>query len=167
MKREPRDEDPRLVGWDEAARWSQETRSLGETVVFTNGCFDLLHPGHVHLLKTAASFGDRLIVGLNSDASVEGLKGSGRPYLKESFRADVLLALRWVDRVVLFDEETPLRLILNIHPDVLVKGGDYSPSTVVGADSVQEWGGRVEIVPLLPGFSTSALAEKLRRARPS
>jgi D-beta-D-heptose 7-phosphate kinase/D-beta-D-heptose 1-phosphate adenosyltransferase len=151
------------VDWDEALRWADGIRSRSETVVFTNGCFDLIHPGHVHLLERAASLGDRLIIGLNSDASVQRLKGRGRPLLDEEARAGLLLAMRWVDRVVLFDEDTPLRLIRHIRPQVLVKGGDYRPETVVGAADVREWGGDVVIIPLLSGFSTTALTEKLRR----
>lgn len=134
-------------------RW----RFLNKSIVFTNGCFDLLHPGHIHLLSEAADMGDILLVGLNSDASVKRLKGPGRPRIPEDQRALHLASLFFVDGVVFFEEDTPLRLIEQVRPDVLVKGSDYSPNSVVGADFVRSYGGRVEIVDLLPGYSTSFL----------
>jgi rfaE bifunctional protein nucleotidyltransferase chain/domain len=138
-------------------------RSQPAPVVFTNGVFDLLHPGHVELLEAARREGGALIVGLNSDASVRGLgKGTGRPVAAEAARARVLAALAAVDCVVLFDEETPRQLIEAIAPDVLVKGADYSRDRIVGADWVEARGGRVVRVPLVAGFSTSALVERLR-----
>jgi D-beta-D-heptose 7-phosphate kinase/D-beta-D-heptose 1-phosphate adenosyltransferase len=131
--------------------------------VFTNGVFDLLHPGHVELLEAARREGGALIVGLNSDASVRGLgKGTGRPVAAEAARARVLAALAAVDCVVLFDDETPRQLIEALAPDVLVKGADYSRDRIVGADWVEARGGRVVRVPLVTGFSTSALVERLR-----
>jgi rfaE bifunctional protein nucleotidyltransferase chain/domain len=157
----------RLLRRDAAARWARDERARGKTVVFTNGCFDVLHPGHVHLLRAAASFGDRLLVGLNSDASVRRIKGNSRPLVAEQWRAEVLSAVRFVDHVVLFDEETPLELILELRPDILVKGGDYSVETIVGAAEVSGWGGRVEVVATLPGFSTSSLIQRLSKAQPS
>jgi D-beta-D-heptose 7-phosphate kinase/D-beta-D-heptose 1-phosphate adenosyltransferase len=129
----------------------------GERVVFTNGCFDLLHIGHITVLEQARRFGDRLIVAINSDASVSGLKGPGRPIVGENERARVLAALAAVDAVVVFDEPTPLELITAARPDVLVKGGDYEADTVVGAGEVQSWGGQVKIVPLVDGVSTTRL----------
>lgn len=138
-------------------------RSIGRRVVFTNGCFDLLHAGHVHLLERARALGDFLVVALNSDASVRRLKGPERPVVGEADRVKILAALDAVDAVVVFDEDTPLAWIEALRPDVLVKGGDYSRSTIVGADLVLGYGGRVETVPLVGGRSTSAVVEALRR----
>ena len=138
-------------------------RSQPAPVVFTNGVFDLLHPGHVEVLEAARREGGALIVGLNSDASVRALgKGTGRPVAAEAARARVLAALAAVDCVVLFDDETPRQLIEALAPDVLVKGADYSRDRIVGADWVEARGGRVVRVPLVAGFSTSALVERLR-----
>jgi len=132
-------------------------------VVFTNGVFDLLHAGHVTLLEHAASFGETLIVAINSDASARGLgKGTDRPIVAEHDRARIVAALGCVDCVVLFDEPTPTDLIAALQPDVLVKGGDYRPEMVVGAESVLKRGGRVEIIPLLPDRSTTRILERLR-----
>jgi D-beta-D-heptose 7-phosphate kinase/D-beta-D-heptose 1-phosphate adenosyltransferase len=132
-------------------------KANGERVVFTNGCFDLLHVGHITVLEQARRFGDRLIVAINSDASVSGLKGPTRPIVGETDRARVLAALAAVDAVCVFSEPTPLELIVATRPDVLVKGGDYNIETVVGANEVQSWGGQVKIVPIVPGFSTTRL----------
>jgi D-beta-D-heptose 7-phosphate kinase/D-beta-D-heptose 1-phosphate adenosyltransferase len=132
-------------------------RANGERVVFTNGCFDLLHIGHITLLEQAHRFGDRLIVAINSDASVSGLKGPSRPIVGERERARVLAALAAVDAVVVFSEPTPMELILATRPDVIVKGGDYEVDTVVGAAEVQSWGGQVKIVPIVEGYSTTRL----------
>ena len=144
----------------EAAAWR---RGVSGPVAFTNGVFDLLHPGHVELLETARREGAALAVGVNSDASVRRLgKGGGRPVAREQARARVLAGLAAVDCVVLFDEDTPLVLIEALEPDVLVKGADYSRENIVGADWVEAHGGRVVRVPLLAGFSTSALVERLR-----
>ncbi len=132
-------------------------------VVFTNGVFDLLHPGHVELLETARREGTTLVVGLNDDDSVRRLeKGTGRPVAGQAARARVLAALAAVDCVVLFHDDTPLHLIRALEPDVLVKGADYTPERIVGADLVEARGGRVVRVPLVAGFSTSALVERLR-----
>jgi D-glycero-beta-D-manno-heptose 1-phosphate adenylyltransferase len=132
-------------------------------VVFTNGVFDLLHPGHIDVLFAARACGDHLIVGVNSDASVRRLgKGSERPIRPEVDRAVVLAGLAAVDAVVIFDEDTPLALIDALRPDVLVKGGDYTPETVVGADLVQDRGGSVVIIPLTPGQSTTSIVQRLR-----
>jgi rfaE bifunctional protein nucleotidyltransferase chain/domain len=133
-------------------------------VVFTNGVFDLLHAGHVALLEAARAAGDALVVGLNSDASVRRLgKGSDRPLVAEGERARLLAALAAVDCVVLFDADTPLALIVRLHPDVLVKGADYTPDAIVGAAEVEGWGGRVVRVPLVAGQSTTELVRKLRQ----
>ncbi len=132
-------------------------RSLGEKVVFTNGCFDLLHVGHVRYLNAARDLGDHLVVGLNSDSSVRRLKGPGRPVTPESERAEILCALTAVDAVVLFEEDTPLGLIEAVEPDVLVKGGDWALEAIVGREVVEGRGGRVVTIPVVAGRSTSAL----------
>jgi D-beta-D-heptose 7-phosphate kinase/D-beta-D-heptose 1-phosphate adenosyltransferase len=132
-------------------------------VGFTNGCFDLLHPGHVSLLEQARAACDHLVVGLNSDASVRRLKGDSRPIQAEAARAAVLASLASVSRVVVFGEDTPLTLIEALRPDVLVKGADYSVDQVVGADIVQSYGGRVVLAELSPGHSTTATVERLAR----
>ncbi|MBZ9938202.1 D-glycero-beta-D-manno-heptose-7-phosphate kinase [Mesorhizobium sp. BR1-1-16] len=151
-----------LVGRDAAADIAAGWRARGETVVFTNGVFDLVHPGHIGLIEAAAREGDRLIVGLNSDASVKRLKGDSRPLQDEEARARVIGALRDVDLVVLFPEDTPLQLIEAVRPDVLVKGADYKPSEVVGADFVIAAGGRLVLADILAGRSTSALVAAAR-----
>jgi D-beta-D-heptose 7-phosphate kinase/D-beta-D-heptose 1-phosphate adenosyltransferase len=137
-------------------------RKEGQRVVFTNGCFDILHVGHIKLLHAAAACGDRLIIGLNSDNSVKRLKGESRPVVPEHERAALLASIQGVDLVVLLDEETPLELIRRFKPDVLVKGGDYVPATVVGHDIVEQAGGRVVIVPLVDGVSTTKVIESMR-----
>jgi D-beta-D-heptose 7-phosphate kinase/D-beta-D-heptose 1-phosphate adenosyltransferase len=136
-------------------------RSNGQRIVFTNGCFDLLHAGHITLLESARRLGDRLIVGINSDASVRALKGPGRPVVPEQDRARLLAALAAVDAVTVFDEPTPHSLIVALRPDVLVKGGDYSEDSIVGASEVRSWGGEVAIVPLVQGLSTTRLIQGL------
>jgi len=130
-------------------------------VVFTNGVFDLLHPGHVDVLTAARSRGDALIVGVNTDQSVGRLKGPDRPVRNQAERAYVLAALEAVDLVVLFDQDTPLELVRALRPDVIVKGGDYTVDSIVGGSEVQGWGGEVVVVPLTPGQSTSSIIEKL------
>lgn len=132
-------------------------------LVFTNGCFDLLHPGHVDLLERARALGDRLVVGLNSDASVRALKGPHKPYIPETDRARMLRALRCVDEVVVFDELTPLELIRRLEPDVLVKGGDWPVEQIVGADLVLARGGKVLSLPLKEGYSTTRLVEQIEQ----
>lgn len=138
----------------------QQWRARGETVAFTNGCFDLIHPGHTQLLQTASTYADHLIVGLNSDDSVRRLKGQTRPIQHEQARAAVLAAIQGVAAVTLFDEDTPLELITAIRPDVLIKGGDYVVATVVGAQEVMSWGGRVELIPLVDGHSTTRMVAR-------
>lgn len=142
-------------------------REAGLRVVFTNGCYDLLHAGHVGLLETAASLGDVLVVGVNDDASVARLKGEGRPVVPFAERAGLLGALEAVDFVVGFAEDTPADLIAAIVPDVLVKGGDWAPDRIVGRAVVESHGGQVVTVPLRAGCSTSALVERIRGGRPS
>ena len=150
----------KVVSRKDAGAWRQAQEG---PVVFTNGVFDLLHPGHIELLELARSEGNRLIVGLNSDASVRQLnKGDDRPIVPQSARARVLAALEAVDCVVLFDEPTPLALIEELEPDVLVKGADYARAEIVGADLVEGRGGRVVRVRLVEGFSTTKLVERLR-----
>jgi D-beta-D-heptose 7-phosphate kinase/D-beta-D-heptose 1-phosphate adenosyltransferase len=136
----------------------------GRRVVFTNGCFDLLHPGHLHGFELARELGDVLIVGLNSDASVRQLKGPGRPVIPERERAEILAALESVDAVVIFDELTPREVISRLLPDVLVKGGDWPGDQIVGREEVEAAGGRVVSVPLVPGYSTSAILQKIRES---
>ena len=140
----------------------REWRAVGESIVFTNGCFDLLHVGHVTLLEDCRAFGSKLVVGMNTDASVKRLKGPNRPVVGERERAKVMAAMGAVDAVVLFDEDTPLELIRALRPDVLVKGGDYSVETVVGHEEVIAAGGSVQIVPTVEGFSTTGLVQKLK-----
>jgi len=130
-------------------------------IVFTNGVFDLLHPGHVDVLTAARALGDALIVGVNTDASVARLNGPGRPVRNEAERAYVLAALEAIDLVVLFDQDTPLELVRALRPNVIVKGGDYTVDSIVGASEVQSWGGEVVVVPLTPGQSTTSIIEKL------
>lgn len=148
------------MNWQRARQWRASL--VKQSLVFTNGVFDLLHPGHVDVLLGARRQGDALVVGLNSDASVRRLKGPERPVRTESERAYVLAALAVVDAVVIFEQDTPLELIKALEPDVLVKGGDYTEANVVGAKEVRSMGGRVVIVPLTPGHSTTAIVEKLR-----
>jgi D-glycero-beta-D-manno-heptose 1-phosphate adenylyltransferase len=138
-------------------------RLLNKKIVFTNGCFDILHAGHIHSLEQAAAFGDFLIVGLNSDKSINRIKGPDRPFNKEQDRALLLASLMMVDAVVLFEQETPLELIQTLKPDVLVKGGDYTIESIVGAEDVMQNGGKVEIIPLIPGVSTTLIAERIHR----
>ena len=142
----------------ERAEWRRQGRAL----VLTNGCFDLLHAGHVALLEEARAQGDVLLVAINSDESVRGLKGEGRPLLPQQERAELLLALEAVDRVVVFGEATPLAVVEALHPDVLVKGADWGPDDIVGSDVVRARGGRVVRVALVPGRSTTAILERVR-----
>lgn len=137
-------------------------RLLGKTIVFTNGCFDILHAGHIASLIEAAKYGDILIVGLNADASIKGLKGPNRPVNDENARALLLASLVMVDGVVLFSDPTPLQLILTIKPDVLVKGGDYAIEDIAGAKEVIEWGGKVILNPIVEGFSTTSIINKIQ-----
>jgi rfaE bifunctional protein nucleotidyltransferase chain/domain len=149
----------------DALRRRAASRALQQTFVFTNGCFDVLHPGHIELLRQAKRLGHYLLVGLNSDRSVRVLKGEGRPVQNQAARSVVLSALADVDGVVIFDEDTPRELIGALTPDVLVKGGDYAPESVVGRDVVEKSGGKVVIVPLVRGQSSSEIVARLTASR--
>ena len=160
--------EPHFTGEDlvftlkEAKKHSVMLRKNGKKIVFTNGCFDILHAGHVHYLEQAKELGDELVVGLNSDSSVKTLKGPSRPINNLEQRAKVLSSLKCVDRIVSFADETPIKLIKEIKPDVLVKGGDYKVKDVVGHKEVRSWGGEVKIIPLVPGLSTTNIIKKLK-----
>jgi rfaE bifunctional protein nucleotidyltransferase chain/domain len=149
----------------EAQALIERLRSEGKTVVFTNGVFDLLHPGHVRYLREARRLGDALIVGVNSDRSVRANKGPDRPLTPEAERAEILEALEYVDAAVIFDEETPHDLISTLQPDVLVKGADWGENAIVGRDIVEARGGRVVRVPVERGYSTSGIVAKIRSSR--
>lgn len=151
----------RLLTLEEAVAFRRELKARGRLLVFTNGCFDLLHAGHVRYLNGARGLGDGLLVGLNDDASVRRLKGPGRPVVPEGERAEVLCALQAVDAVVLFSEDTPLRLVEALLPDILVKGADWPLAAVVGRREVEAAGGRVLTLPLLEGRSTTGLLERI------
>ena len=153
--------NPRLLTAEQAAAFADRCRARGGTVVFTNGVFDLLHPGHVRYLREARALGDALIVAVNSDMSVRSNKGPDRPINPESERAELLLALASVDAAVIFDEETPQAIIGRIKPDILVKGADWGPDNIVGRDAVEERGGRVVRIALEPGPSTTPLVHKV------
>jgi len=154
--------NPAILTLDEAIlRFGREKRN-GRRIVFTNGCFDLLHPGHIRSLELARGLGDVLIVGLNGDASVRQLKGPGRPVIAERERAEILAALESVDAVVIFDDLTPREVISRLLPDVLVKGGDWPGDQIVGREEVEAAGGRVVSIPVVPGYSTSAILRKIR-----
>jgi rfaE bifunctional protein nucleotidyltransferase chain/domain len=148
-----------VLSLGEVVRWREAESGV---VVFTNGVFDLLHVGHIDLLQAARELGDRLVVGLNSDASVRRLKGPTRPVRNEAERAYVVAALEMVDAVAVFDQDTPLELVEALRPDVLVKGGDYTLDTIVGRTQVESWGGRVHVIPLTEGQSTTRIIEALR-----
>lgn len=141
----------------------EELRAAGQTVVFTNGCFDLLHPGHVRYLQQARQLGDALIVALNSDRAVRELKGATRPILKEEERAEVMAALECVDYVVIFDDVSPREIIATLLPDILVKGGDWGVDQIIGADEVTAVGGEVKSLNFVPGVSTSEIIERIQR----
>jgi len=158
-----------IAGWqvmrDEAIAWVHGRRACGETIVFTNGVFDLLHPGHVRYLQRARALGDALIVGVNSDRSARANKGPSRPITPDVERAEVLAALACVDAAVVFDEDTPWQLIAALEPDVLVKGADWADDAIVGRDIVEARGGRVVRVPVEAGHATTAIIERIRRGR--
>ena len=147
----------------ESVAFSSQLRASGKTIVFTNGVFDLLHPGHVRYLQHARSLGDALIVGINSDRSVRVVKGPGRPITPEQERAEILSALGCVDAVAIFDEETPFEIISAISPDVLVKGADWAENAIVGRDIVEARGGRVVRAAIEEGYSTTSMVEKIRK----
>ena len=148
----------KIIGIEEIKRICDEAKKKGKIVVFTNGCFDIMHPGHIECLRMAKELGNILIVGLNTDNSVRKIKGTMRPIFNESDRATVLSAIRWVDYVVLFDDLTPQKLIQLLKPNMLVKGGDYEPEAVVG----KEVAGNVVIIPLLHGYSTTEIINRIK-----
>jgi len=149
--------------WEAARRVVAAWREQGKTIVFTNGCFDLLHPGHIDYLGKARALGDVLIVGLNDDDSISGLKGSSRPINPLSDRKCMLAALKAVDLVVPFAEQTPLELIKTLLPDILIKGGDYTPENIVGAKEVHDNGGHVSVITFVDGHSTTALIKRIQQ----
>jgi rfaE bifunctional protein nucleotidyltransferase chain/domain len=158
---------PEILTLDEAIlRFGREKRN-GRRIVFTNGCFDLLHPGHIGSLEQARALGDALVVGVNSDASVRQLKGAGRPVLPERERAEILAGLECVDAVVIFDEPTPREVIARLLPDVLVKGGDWPGDQIVGREEVEAAGGSVVSVPVVAGYSTTEILRKIRDGAPT
>jgi rfaE bifunctional protein nucleotidyltransferase chain/domain len=152
----------KLKSLEELKSIALQAKARGQKIVFTNGCFDILHRGHLHLLREAKALGDLLIVAVNSDRSVQQIKGSARPVISEAGRAELIAALEMVDYVTLFDGLDPRRLIEEIHPDILVKGGDWRKDQVVGADFVERGGGRVAVIPYLKGFSTTKIIERVR-----
>src|SRR5829696_7178996 len=154
----------KVVSIDELCRERERLRAEGKRLVFTNGCFDILHVGHVRYLAQARALGDALVVAINSDRSVRELKGAGRPVMSEDERAELLAALGSVDYVTVFDDTSPRRLIGEVLPDVLVKGGDYQPDEIHGREEVERAGGRVLSLPFIEGASTSSIIEKIRKA---
>lgn len=151
----------------DAAEWANDARAAGKRVVFTNGVFDLLHPGHVRYLQAARAEGDALIIAINSDRSVSAIKGPTRPLTPEAERAEILDALACVDAVVVFDEDTPAEIIRAVQPDVLVKGADWAPDKIVGRDTVESRGGKVVLMPVEQGWSTTSIVEKVKALRDS
>jgi D-beta-D-heptose 7-phosphate kinase/D-beta-D-heptose 1-phosphate adenosyltransferase len=147
---------------DELKAITAQARARGKKIVFTNGCFDLLHRGHLHTLRQAKDCGDILIVAINSDRSVQGLKGAGRPIFSQGDRVELIAAMEVVDYVVLFDQADPYELIAALSPDVLAKGGDWSADKIIGADIVERRGGKVAVIPYLKGFSTTEIIERIR-----
>ena len=155
--------NPKIKTAKQLAAFLAAARKRSRKIVFTNGCFDVLHFGHVDYLRKARKCGDILVIGLNTDSSVRALKGAGRPVNRESDRAEMLSELTCVDAVTLFGDETPYRLIKRVRPDVLVKGADYTKEKIVGADFVESYGGKIRRIPFVKGRSTSATLEKLRK----
>lgn len=152
----------KVVSQDELILHLARHKRNGQRVVFTNGCFDLLHPGHIRVLEQARAMGDVLVVALNTDASVRRSKGPSRPILPEGERAEIMAAMAAVDYAVLFDEPTPREIIARVMPDILVKGADWGPNEIVGREEVEATGGRVVSIPLEPGYSTSSILERMR-----
>lgn len=153
----------KIISGPDIDRYAYRMGFIGKKVVFTNGCFDILHRGHLEYLQAAADLGDILIVGLNSDESVKRLKGENRPINNQNDRAFALASLVFVDAVVIFDEDTPLELIQRVKPNVLAKGGDYSIDTIVGADFIKNIGGDVQVIPFVDGYSTTQIIEKMKK----
>jgi len=154
----------KIMTWDQVAIQSEQWTQNGETIVFTNGCFDILHYGHVDYLAGAADLGNHLVIGLNSDTSVSRLKGPDRPVNDENTRAFILAAMDFISAVVIFDQPTPLELIQIVKPKILVKGGDYEAQSVVGYDFVTSNGGDVKILPFVDGYSTTSLIKKILKS---
>ncbi|GAB3762978.1 hypothetical protein GCM10028817_41910 [Spirosoma pomorum] len=154
--------ESKIVSREQAIAQADEWRAEGQQLVFTNGCFDIVHLGHIDYLEKARSLGSKLILGLNTDASVSRIKGPLRPVVNEYARSRLMAALAFVDLVVLFDEPTPLELIEAVQPDILVKGDDYTVATIVGSDFVLDRGGKVETISLVPGYSTTKLIERIK-----
>ena len=154
----------KIVSSERLAELVSSWKAEGKKIVFTNGCFDLLHAGHIAYLSEAADLGDKLIVGLNSDSSVQCIKGPERPVNNEQTRASVLAAMFFIDAVVFFSDDTPLELIKNVLPAILVKGGDYTIDTIVGAAETMANGGKVEVLTFLPGYSSTAIIEKIKKS---
>lgn len=154
----------KIIGLEKAKELVGQWQDDDRKVVFTNGCFDIVHLGHIDYLEKARNMGDKLVLGLNTDASVSRIKGPLRPVVSEQSRARLMAALSFVDAVILFDEPTPLQVIETLKPDILVKGDDYTAENIVGADFVLSKGGAVKTIPLVQGYSTSALIEKIRAA---
>lgn len=152
----------KLISFDNSRRFFSNLKSKGNKIVFTNGCFDLLHPGHIDYLERAKKLGDLLVIGLNEDDSIKILKGNQRPINNLNFRSTMLAALNSVDFIVPFKEETPANLIQEIEPQVLVKGGDYTIDNIVGAEFVQQTGGEVLVIPFLDGYSSSSIISKIQ-----
>ena len=156
-----------IIPVEDLENTAREIRGAGKRIVFTNGCFDLLHPGHVALLEASSRMGDVLIVAINDDASVQRLKGTARPIYPAAERAEILLGTRWVDYVTVFSEDTPLETIRALRPDVLVKGAEYGAGAIVGEDFLKGYGGVVERFPMEPGYATSELVERIKRSNDS
>ena len=156
--------EAKILDWDAASQKVREWQALGETVVFTNGCFDLLHYGHLHYLAQARDLGQRLVLGLNSAASVSRLKGPHRPINDEHTRTWQMASLQFIDAVVTFEEDTPWDLLQALQPDILVKGGDYAPESIIGADIVIGRGGKVMTLPFVEGYSTTSIEQKIKNS---
>lgn len=154
--------NPKICDIEELKRRLTQWRVKSDRIVFTNGCFDILHVGHLHTLKESIQLGDKLIVGLNSDASVNRLKGKERPVVNQLDRSEMLAALEMVDAVIIFEDDTPEELIQMIKPDVLCKGGDWSIENIVGGDFVKSYGGQVVSIPFVQGYSSSSLINKIK-----
>jgi rfaE bifunctional protein nucleotidyltransferase chain/domain len=157
--------ESKILPLDELLQRIKFWRALSEKIIFTNGCFDILHEGHIHLLSECRGMGGMVIIGLNSDASVKRLKGKERPINKQHSRAVLLSAIEFVDAVTIFNESTPEKLIHSIKPDILVKGGDWKKKDIVGADFVETYGGAVKTIPYLKGFSTTGILAKSKNGK--
>ena len=156
---------PVICDWDELAGVCEKVRTAGKRLAFTNGCFDLIHAGHIWLLEQARRSADVLVVGLNTDAGIAVFKGTGRPLLREEGRGRIMAGIRWVDYVTFFGQPTPLELIERLRPDVLVKGSDYGHEEIVGAREVESWGGSVLSVKRLEQYSSTSIIERVRESR--